>query len=622
MHKSFYKLNRDPFAPDFESDFLWLGEKHKEALSALRYGILDNKGFLLLSGVAGAGKTTLITALTQDFGADLEWAIISDPKLERIDFYNAIANSFGLEKQFSSKVQFLIQFSHFLHKADDENKKVVLIIDECHLLSQEMLEELRLLSNIEKADKKLINIFFVGQPEFKNMLVLPENRAVRQRLTLKSELVVLNASETDGYIRHRLRVAGSEENIFNNKAVQLINKLSQGVAKNIDVLCHNLLIAGAALGQKSINHKDVAACVQQLKLPARPTYEDFDNVENLIFSEVSGVSGDLGTDADELADLSSFPVAQKSKRRGVTYALGALVLLSVGGYFWFTQQKIEDPSYKIAQVEHTVIEEKVVARELPSVASSPAVTVLEKSINEINEEKAAELKNAILEKAYSEVEKTKEVEPVGINEEESPEADAVPPVQENEVPASITEEVQVPDTIEAAGSSEVAEKTDIPPVSKTVTSEEVVTISTEKIKQPVDSANVETGKAVAEVEDVPKLPPLEPVLVRLPLLPNSLKLTRTGTKRLDSFIKKLQNYPRATILVKGFVSSKSNSPENIKLSENRADSVLKMMLAKGVDPEQVEVVGMGNREPIASNATRKGRATNRRVEIVVITDGT
>ena len=210
MYKSFYKLDRKPFEVLPDNSFLWLGDHQKEALSTLRYGVLDNKGFLLLTGEAGGGKTSLVKALTKSFDSDVVWAVIDDPTLERIDFYNEIARNFGIDKKFTSKVQFLIQFSHFLHKADDDNKKVLLLVDECHLLSQEMLEELRLLSNIEKADSKLINIFFVGEQSFNELIGQPKNRAVRQRLTLTIELPRLTAGETEDYINHRLQLAGAE----------------------------------------------------------------------------------------------------------------------------------------------------------------------------------------------------------------------------------------------------------------------------------------------------------------------------------------------------------------------------------------------------------------------------
>lgn len=345
MYKSFYNLSRDPFVIHSDSAFLWMGGKHKEALAFLRYGILDNKGFLLLTGEAGTGKTTLIRAMTQDFGADIEWAVINDPKLEKIDFYNSIAHGFGLEKQFSSKVQFLIKFSHFLHKADYEKKKVLLIIDDCHFLSQEMLEELRLLSNIEKADSKLFNIFFVGQSEFKNMLVQPKNRATRQRLTLKSELATLNVKETDTYVRHRMRVAGVEEIVFIAKTIQLINNYSHGVIKHIDVLCYHLLVAGAAKGAKTIEPDDVVACVQQHNFPFNPTNKDFENIENVVLGQNHTIGKIATAPSNGQPAVTGFSDGLGGRSKWWhKYGLGALVVLVTWIYFCLPQNKIQELS--------------------------------------------------------------------------------------------------------------------------------------------------------------------------------------------------------------------------------------------------------------------------------------
>ncbi len=191
-------------------------------------GIVDSKGFILLTGAAGSGKTTLLMALTERLEKDILCAVIVDPRLERIDFYNSIGRGFGLQKKFSSKVQFLIHFSHFLHKAEGRNKKVLLVVDNCHDLRQEMLEELRLLASIEKGDVKLLDIFFAGLPEFKDILEKPKNRAVRERLIRQAELPSLTVDETAEYIRHRLRIAGNEDELFTAAAVQAVHRFSQG----------------------------------------------------------------------------------------------------------------------------------------------------------------------------------------------------------------------------------------------------------------------------------------------------------------------------------------------------------------------------------------------------------
>ena len=176
--------------------------------------MLDNKGFLLLTGDVGTGKTTLINALIQSLSDDIVCTTVPDPSLSKLDFFNYIASSFGINREFASKGSFLVGFRKFLINTSEANKKVLLIIDEAQLLTQELLEEIRLLSNIEKTNAKLINIFFVGQNEFNEILNRDQNRAVRQRLTLNYNIDPLTPDETEKYINYRLKVAGAVRHIF------------------------------------------------------------------------------------------------------------------------------------------------------------------------------------------------------------------------------------------------------------------------------------------------------------------------------------------------------------------------------------------------------------------------
>ena len=166
MYLSYYNLHTKPFQISTDPKFLWLGEKHKEALAALKYGIIDNKGFVLLTGDVGTGKTTLIHALINMLGEDVIVANISDPGLNIMDLYAFIAHAFGLNGKFRTKAEFLFCLKDFLDTSYKNGKIVLLIIDEAQRLRDDLLEEIRLISNIEKQDTKLINIFFVGQPEF------------------------------------------------------------------------------------------------------------------------------------------------------------------------------------------------------------------------------------------------------------------------------------------------------------------------------------------------------------------------------------------------------------------------------------------------------------------------
>lgn len=274
MYNDFYNLTLSPFKISCDPAFMWFGEKHQEALATLKYGILDNKGFLLLTGDVGTGKTSLINALIQSLEQDIIYTSVPDPSLIKLDFFNYIAASFGIDKEFTSKGAFLAHFKNFLLSASEKNKKVLLIIDEAQLMTQEMLEEIRLLSNIEKPDAKLINIFFIGQNEFNEILNRPQNRAVLQRMTLNFNLDPLTPEEVDAYIRHRLKVAGTQERIFDWDAVQEIFLYSGGFPRRINILCDHSLLSGFVKEQRLIDATIVKECAKELKIPAHVDNRD------------------------------------------------------------------------------------------------------------------------------------------------------------------------------------------------------------------------------------------------------------------------------------------------------------------------------------------------------------
>ena len=263
MYRSHYNLVKKPFQLSTDPKFLWLGEKHKEALATLKYGVVDQKGFLLVSGDVGTGKTTLINALLEGIEEDTLVANITDPALDLIEFFNFVALSFNIPKKFDSKIDFIVYFSQFLKKVYSENRSVLLIIDEVHSLSKEVLEHIRLLSNIELPEEKLINIFFVGQNEINQTLALPECRALRQRISLVYQIEPLSENETLAYIKHRLKVAGTEKNIFTHNAVQEIYHFSKGYPRLINTICDHALLTGYARNLKKITPDVIQECALQ-----------------------------------------------------------------------------------------------------------------------------------------------------------------------------------------------------------------------------------------------------------------------------------------------------------------------------------------------------------------------
>jgi general secretion pathway protein A len=529
MYKSFYNLDSRPFRTQPDPSFLWLGEKHKEALTVLRYGILENKGFLLLTGEAGIGKTTLVNVLTESVAGEVVSAAVSDPSLERLDFYNAIAKGFKIDRTFSSKVEFLIQFSSFLHKTHDENKKVLLLVDDCHRLSQDMLEELRLLSNIEEEDARLINFLFVGRPEFNDMLVQPANSAVRQRLSLKFELAPLTEIETADYIRHRLTIAGSEAELFTARAMQVVHRHAGGNPRLVNIICDHAMVAGSVQGKRTLDHKVVEGCLQRLNLPAHPSPKDFAELADEK-SHMHHFHGRFTPESSAAAStFTGFNLESDRRWEWLKHTLGFILVAAAGYYLLLPAEK---------SGETVRLNSGAVAVQQPTHAMMPAVP--DESGSAVDD-----------------------------------------PAREN-----------------ATGQPAILE----------------ISLRPEPQPTPAVAAAPETSRAAS-------LAPMEPARVILGLRPNSLELTGEAAGEYRSFVEKLKNYPQARLLVKGFVSAKTNSAENIRLSEERAMGVRKLLVASGIDPARIEVQGLGNQEPIASNDTSAGRTKNRRVEVVVVSDG-
>jgi general secretion pathway protein A len=267
MYLSHYSLVQKPFQISPNPKFLWLGEKHREALATMEYAILNNQGFLVLTGDVGTGKTTLINALVNNLAEDIVVATIFNPRLGKLEFFEHVGMSFNIGKQFNSKLEFLQKLTSFLKNAYDNNKKILLIIDESQNLSGELLEEIRLLSNIEKEGSKLINIFFVGQDEFNDILMQKECRALRQRITTTYNIKPLTESETREYITHRLKIAGYKGEIFVQKAIKEIHSFSRGYPRLINIICDQALLTGYVKDTKRIRRSIISECAQELTLP-------------------------------------------------------------------------------------------------------------------------------------------------------------------------------------------------------------------------------------------------------------------------------------------------------------------------------------------------------------------
>jgi type II secretory pathway predicted ATPase ExeA len=277
MYADFYNLKEKPFNLSPSSRFLYLGETHKEALALLSYGVQERKGFVLLTGEVGTGKTTIIHALLAGLDQDVHLLHLSNPLISPSEFLDYLARkALGRETPFHSKAEFLIAFETFLRNCLESRKNFLLIIDEAHKLSFELLEEIRLLSNMETAEEKLINIFLVGQPELKERLAHPRSRALFQRITIHYHLEPLDQKSVAEYIRTRLRVAGAEEpnDIFPESVINEIYQYSKGYPREINNMADNLLLLGYVQDTKRITPEIVAECRKHMTLDAPPPEQE------------------------------------------------------------------------------------------------------------------------------------------------------------------------------------------------------------------------------------------------------------------------------------------------------------------------------------------------------------
>jgi len=253
MYHEHYGLVRSPFEMTPDPAFLYLGDAHREGLATLVYGVRARKGFVLLTGEVGTGKTTLLHSLLSQLDRDTLSAFIFNPRLEPLDFFRVLFDEYGIEKECNSKAEYLLALNHFLIERLEQDLSTLLIIDEAQNLSPEMLEEVRLLSNLETPRSKLIQIMLVGQPELAEMLARPELRQLRQRISLRHDLRPFRAEETTAYIEERLRLAGyTGKGIFKKPALRAVHELSDGIPRVVNVLCDGALLLGFARDSQSL----------------------------------------------------------------------------------------------------------------------------------------------------------------------------------------------------------------------------------------------------------------------------------------------------------------------------------------------------------------------------------
>jgi len=266
VYLDFYGLKEPPFNITPNPRFLFYSTKHREAFNHLVYGIRERKGFVQLTGEVGAGKTTLCRALLDQLGPNFSTALIINPILDPDQLMKSIAMEFGLDVKGRDKLETIAAINVFLLKQMEQGKESVLIIDEAQDLTNELLEQVRLLSNLETDERKLLQIVLMGQPELRERLNDHRLRQLRQRITVRYHLRPLKRREVEQYIQHRLHVSGSKGGpYFSTLAVWRIFRYSQGIPRLVNALCDKCLLAGFVQQTDRINFRMIGVAIRELE---------------------------------------------------------------------------------------------------------------------------------------------------------------------------------------------------------------------------------------------------------------------------------------------------------------------------------------------------------------------
>jgi len=273
MYEQFYGLKEKPFEITPDPRFLYMSEQHREAYAHLTYALNETKGFTVITGEVGTGKTTLIQMLLARLDGHTRTAHLFNPKLSTRDFLNYICHDLGLKTEgLTTKGELLTLLHSFLLECYARKERVVLIIDEAQTLSPKLLEEVRLLTNLETPKSKLLQVILMGQPELDKILADQRFRQLRQRISVRYHLKPLNRDETREYIEKRLKVAGARDcHLFDDGAVREIWKRSNGVPRIINVLCDNALVTGYVEEKRPIERKIIRDVARDMDGPAAVT---------------------------------------------------------------------------------------------------------------------------------------------------------------------------------------------------------------------------------------------------------------------------------------------------------------------------------------------------------------
>jgi general secretion pathway protein A len=266
MYNEFYGFRESPFNITPDPRFLFFSDKHREAFNHILFGIRERKGFIQITGEVGAGKTTICRAILAELGPAYRTALILNPLVTSTQLMRTILSELGLEPRKLDRTTYLEMLNRFLLETAGDGHDVVILIDEAQDLDSDLLEEVRLLSNLETDRRKLLQIVLIGQPELREKLNQRQLRQLRQRITVRYHLSPLDRFETERYIAHRLRVAGADGRpAFSSWALRGIHRYAGGIPRLINAVCDKALLYGYVNGTYELTRRAVRQAIRELE---------------------------------------------------------------------------------------------------------------------------------------------------------------------------------------------------------------------------------------------------------------------------------------------------------------------------------------------------------------------
>jgi len=324
MYTSFFGLNEKPFTITPDPRYLFMSERHGEGLAHLVYGVTESGGFIQLTGEVGTGKTTLVRTLLGQIPAEVDIALILNPQLTAIEFLTAICEELkiALPEDKGSAKALVDALNHHLLDAHARGRRTILLIDEAQNLAEDVLEQLRLLTNLETAKQKLLQIILIAQPELREKLAQNNLRQLAQRVTGRYHLEPLSRDEADKYIDHRLRVAGALTEIFDSRARREVFRLSGGVPRVMNVICDRALLGAYSRETRTVNKRLVRRAANEVSgQPLPPAFMKFAvPIISVIGLMVLGAAIWAMVDREPDASIAAIPAAATTQPEAATAA--------------------------------------------------------------------------------------------------------------------------------------------------------------------------------------------------------------------------------------------------------------------------------------------------------------